>query len=243
MSLPLLTFENLGKQFGHQWAVHKASGEVLRNQYISLFGANGAGKSTLLYLLSGVYRPHEGTVNYNLHRDSNIHKGNEKNHPKKNFSQMHLMSHHSMFYNRLTGEDNLTFFHSLTSNIQKKEIKSVLEYTGLYHHRFKTVDGYSRGMIQRLMIARLILSKASLIFFDEPFTGLDIQGQKLLEEILETRGLKNFNWNIDGFVFVDHDLERAYRYADNIWFIEPGKLHSSYTRSELALDQIKDMLS
>ena len=224
----LLTFQNLGKQYGYQWAVKSASGEICNGRYISLFGVNGAGKTTLLYLLSGVYRPHHGEITHAA--------GVEKDH-------MHLLSHQSMFYSRLNAIDNLNFFQSLHGKTDPAKIKKVLEYTGLYSHRLKTVDGYSRGMIQRLMIARLILARPRLVFFDEPFTGLDIQGQRMLIEILKQRGLSDFNWKIDSYVFVDHDIERAYDYCDHVWYIEPGKLHPLADKKEISLEHLKEKMS
>lgn len=228
MSEALLTFENLGKQYGYQWAVKKAAGEIHKERFISLFGVNGAGKSTLLYLLSGVYRPHHGKID---------HAGDVKK------NDMHMLSHQSMFYGRLNAVDNLNFFESLHRKSDPVAVKKVLEYTGLYAHRLKTVDGYSRGMIQRLMIARLILAKPRLVFFDEPFTGLDIQGQRMLIEILKNRGLPEFNWKIDSYVFVDHDIERAYEYCGHIWYIEPGKLHPLAEKKEITLAQLKERMS
>ena len=228
MSEALLTFQNLGKQYGYQWAVKEASGEIRSGEYISLFGVNGAGKSTLLYLLSGVYRPHHGTITHD--ESLGLH-------------QTHLMSHQSMFYSRLHAVDNLTFFQGLHQKVDMSEVKRVLEYTGLYQHRYKNVDGYSRGMIQRLMISRLILAKPRLVFFDEPFTGLDIQGQKMLVDILKNRGLPDFDWKIESYVFVDHDLERAYDYCEHVWFIEPGRLHPVAKREEMPLDKIKGSMS
>ncbi len=223
----LLSFNDLGKQYGYQWAVRKASGEICRHDYISLFGVNGAGKSTLLYLLSGVYRAHEGNVTSVFHESRN---------------RMFLMSHQSMFYNRLNAVENLEFFHSLYDEPDRKVIDEVLNFTGLFKHRFKKVEGYSRGMIQRLMIGRMILAAPSLVFFDEPFTGLDIQGQNLLVSIIKDRGIERFNWSINAFLYVDHEIERAHRFSDFVWLIEPGKLHEKKRKSEVPLEKIREML-
>lgn len=231
MAETLLSFENLGKQYGYQWAVRKAGGKICSKDYIALFGVNGAGKSTLLYLLSGVYRAHEGRI------DTVFEKSRGK---------IFLMSHQSMFYNRLNAIENLKFFQSLYNDSGvapgDDQIEAVLKYTGLYNHRFKRVEGYSRGMIQRLMISRMVLAKPALVFFDEPFTGLDIQGQGLLVSIIKERGVAEFQWAIDSFLYVDHEIERAYEYSEKVWMIEPGKLHDLQLKGEAPLKSVREML-
>jgi len=227
-----LKFDNLGKQYGYQWAVRSASGKIHPNSYISLFGANGAGKSTLLYLLSGVYRAQEGELSYG------------KGLNKKTFHHtMQLMSHQSMLYHRLNALENLSFFQSLYGEVSDDDISRALEFTGLEKHKYKTVDGYSRGMLQRLMLARLLLARPEIVFFDEPFTGLDIRGQKLLLSILENRGVAEFDWKIQSYVFVDHDISRAYEHCEDVWFIENGSLKEKKSRKDIPLKQIREWLS
>jgi len=229
----VLKFNNIGKKFGYQWAVRSATGEWKQGDYVSLFGKNGAGKSTLLYLISGVYRPHEGSISFSNGFDN------------KKFNRcMQLMSHQSMFYHRMSARDNLFFFESLyDTKVTRSEVDTALDFAGLLKAAGKTIDGFSRGMLQRLMIARVILARPSILFLDEPFTGLDIQGQNLLIQILENRGLSIFNWKIDSYLFVDHDLERAYRYCDKIWLIENGKLLMKETKDKISLKEIEGKMS
>lgn len=242
---PLLTFNNLGKLYGYHYAVNKSGGALYDGDYISLFGANGAGKSTLLYLLSGVYRPDAGGVDY-LPQEKT---GDEelKTRKKRFLSISHLLSHHSMLYNRMSVAQNLAFYGSLYKNRKLKpdsdEIKQVLNITSMGYAANKTADSLSRGMLQRLTIARMLLSKPEVVFFDEPFTGLDIQGQKLLGEIIEKRGLPEMDWKIRAFIFVDHGIEKAYEYCNKVWFIEKGKLHTPQLRPEISLESIREMLS
>ena len=248
MQKEFLKFENLGKQYGYQWAIRKASGSIETGKYISLFGANGAGKTTLLYLLSGVYHPNEGKIIYGESNTQGNVKvkstaGSSVNAKHGFHNNMQLMSHESMLYHRLNGIQNLEFFLSLYRDIDKDEIEKALKYTGLYAHRKKTIDSYSRGMLQRLMIARLLLARPEVVFFDEPFTGLDIRGQKLLLTILEERGSSDFDWKIESYVFVDHDINRAYTHCDEVWFIDNGRLKEVESKSKLPLIKIQEWLS
>ena len=227
----IITFEKLKKQFGYHRAIKSASGEIRDDEYISLYGANGAGKSTLLYLLSGVYKPDSGNIKY-IQQNKRIF-----------YSKMQLMSHQSMFYARLTARENLHFFQSLYTDPNTDEILFALEITGLLAARDKFTDGFSRGMIQRLMLARMILTKPEFIFFDEPFTGLDIRGQKILLTIIKDRGILNIQWKIKSFVFVDHDIDRAYDLTDRIWYIQNGELQPPMNKNEMPLIQLRELLT
>lgn len=230
MSVEILRFNNLKKQFGYHRAVKKASGEIRENEFISLYGVNGAGKSTLLYLLSGVYKPDGGEIKYpNLTR-------------KKFHSTMQLMSHQSMFYARLSALENLNFFQGLYGAVNRDEVLFALELTGLLAARNKYIDGFSRGMIQRLMIARMVLAKPEFVFFDEPFTGLDIRGQKILLSIIQGKGIYDLGWKIKSFIFVDHDIERAYDLTSTIWFIQNGELQKPMKKNEISLSDMRDLL-
>jgi ABC-type multidrug transport system ATPase subunit len=230
MSDALIKFNLLKKQFGYHRAVKSATGEIRENEFISLYGVNGAGKSTLLYLLSGVYKPDSGALNYG--RD------------KKSFhSNMQLMSHQSMFYARLSARENLLFFQRLYGEAKADEVLFALEFAGLLEARNQFIDGFSRGMVQRLMIARMVLAKPGFVFFDEPFTGLDIRGQKLLLSIIKNRGIPDLNWKIKSFIFVDHDIDRAYELTDLIWYIQNGELQEPMSKKEMPLTQLRELLA
>jgi len=242
MSVTLLQFENLKKQFGYHRAVKSASGEIRENDYISLYGVNGAGKSTLLYLLSGVYKPDAGKITYPGHGPSTGPIPGPIPGKKQFCADMQLMSHQSMFYARLSARDNLAFFQKLYGEVNADEVLFALELTGLLEARNKFIDGFSRGMIQRLMIARMVLAKPGFVFFDEPFTGLDIRGQKLLLSIMKKRGIVDLKWKIKGFIFVDHDIERAYELGEAIWYIQNGELQEPMTKKDMPLSQLRELL-
>ena len=202
-----LTFNNLGKKFGYKWAIRNAGGSLKDGNYASLIGPNGAGKSTLLRTLCGVYRPDEGELRLN------------KNPSLRTASILH----ESMFYRRMSARANLKFSVAI-QNMSDDLVENALEYTDLKKSGNLTIDSYSRGMLQRLTIARVISIKPDLLFLDEPFTGLDVQGQKLLINILENRGISEFNWKIRTFILIDHNHERALNLSNRHWRVENGRL-------------------
>ncbi|MDH5720532.1 MAG: ATP-binding cassette domain-containing protein [Spirochaetia bacterium] len=228
----LISFQNLGKQFDYRWAVRKASGEIMNNEYISLLGPNGAGKTTLLHLLTRLYKAHEGIVNYDGFKSLQHFYG-----------EMDLLSHHSMFYPRLSAEENLNFFLRLRPDREIHEnIKYSLDYTGLTHVKRKKADGFSRGMLQRLSLARFIAARPSMVFLDEPFTGLDLAGQRMLYNILKERGIPELNWKIKSFILVDHDYKRAYELSELFWLVSKGTLQKKTTKKDLSYANLEKNL-
>lgn len=237
-----LKFKNLKKQFGYKLALQEASSQIRSGDYIALLGANGAGKTTLLYVLSGLYRRDGGEIFF---PDKNI------NNFRDIYKYMHILSHQSMFYSRLSAWDNLSFFDdicrrkkSLNTNLTNKKEVSIdiaLQICGLQAAKHQLVDSFSRGMLQRLSLARMILLRPKLLFLDEPFTGLDRRGQKLLYTILSEKGMNELNWQIDSFILVDHDIERSCTLSNSYWFVENGILESEL-KEEKSLETIKRRL-
>ncbi|MDH5717157.1 MAG: ABC transporter ATP-binding protein [Spirochaetia bacterium] len=229
----LICFSNLGKQFDYRWAVRKAQGEIIENDYLALLGPNGAGKSTLLHLLTRLYKAHEGEVSYPGFKNL-----------RDFYSKMDLLSHHSMFYPRLSAFENIDFFNRLRFEKEAKEsIDYALEFTGLQQAKRKKADGFSRGMLQRLTLARMILIKPEMVFLDEPFTGLDLSGQKMLIQILQKRGMPEISWKIKSFILVDHDFKRAHELSEQLWIVTKGSLAQKIEKKKISLKELEKKLS
>lgn len=210
-----LKFHKLKKQFGYKLALQEVTSSIQSQQYISLLGANGAGKTTLLYLLSGLYRKDGGTISFPSRNIASM---------KDLYKHMQVLSHQPMFYSRLSAKDNLAFFSAIAQHPPTVDIDTVLKITNLNKVQNQKVDEFSRGMLQRLSLAKMLLFQPSLLLLDEPFTGLDVAGQKLLYNILLTKGYPQIDWQIDAFVLVDHDLPRAIALSNHCWLIEKGFL-------------------
>ena len=201
---PLIEFSKLGKRFSFFWALKDASSLIYTNDIIGVIGMNGAGKSTLLYLLSKIYTPTTGQVTY------------------YNKYVVYLMGRDTMLYSSFTGYENLKYFQSLYPHISEDSFKQCLEITGMYRFRHERVETYSYGMLKRFLITRMLLLKPDIIFLDEPFDGLDIEGQDLLQSIFLEGGSTEINWQYKAVIFVDHNLERCRKLANKIWRIEKG---------------------
>ena len=154
------------KRFGAMTALRGIDLELQRGHCLGIFGPNGAGKTTLLRILATLVRPSAGTVciaGYDAVKEA------EKVRPL-----LGVLSHRTFLYSHLTASENLRFYGRMFG-IQKlsERIAEVLQVVDLEAHAHQLVRTYSRGMQQRLAIARTILHYPKLLLLDEPYTGLD----------------------------------------------------------------------
>ena len=171
---PLLRLSKLTKNFGMVAAVNEIDLEVFSGDFISIFGPNGAGKTTLLRMIAQLTRPTRGKLLFcpdgrELGRDG-----------------IGYVSHQSLLYNEMTAQENLLFYSRLYALQRPQErIAEMMNEMGLREVRHQLVRGYSRGMKQRLTLARALLHRPQLLLLDEPFSGLDQYAGRVLAEILE----------------------------------------------------------
>lgn len=163
---------NVTKQIGVKTILKRINLEANSGDLLIVTGPNGAGKTTLLRVIAGLRAPSEGTIQWNgqAYGPEQVRIG--------------YLSHNSMFYHDLSVLDNLQFFGRLYGRAHQANIQAVLKRVDLYLYRYELVAVLSRGMLQRLTIARMLLQEPELILYDEPFTSLDSAGQQLLYEIL-----------------------------------------------------------
>lgn len=192
----VLAARSVSKSFGRSWAVRRVEVELARGTLTALTGDNGAGKSTLLRILAGLIKPAEGAVEVFGEPFSGFL-------PTDVRARMGFIGHLPFVYGDLTGLENMRFFRSLyrVTGASDQTARELLERVGLGDARDKLVRGYSRGMTQRLALARLLLQDAEIWLLDEPSTGLDAGGLELLGAVLaEARGRGRC------LVAVTHDL-------------------------------------
>jgi heme exporter protein A len=156
-----LRFEKVDKRYGAVYALRNLTLAVAPGECVALAGRNGSGKTTLLRIASCLTRPTRGTLSF-----SGV---TENQNPKAGF-----VAHASMVYDELTAEENLLFFANLLGvNNRRQRVDELLGEVGLSQRKDSLVRTFSRGMRQRVAIARALLANPSLLFFDEPATGLD----------------------------------------------------------------------
>ncbi len=204
----------LSKIFGLRPVLRGIDLQVSAGELVALFGANGAGKSTLLRLLAGLARPTTGQV---LINGLDLAKKGEQVRPL-----LAYLGHRPLLYPQLTALENLRFFASLyrVSNAEA-QCKALLERVNLARFANEATAGFSRGMQQRLALARVLLHQPQLLLLDEPWTGLDVQGSELLDAVL----LESHQAGRT-VLFTTQDLAHGRALAQRSILLKGGKLES-----------------
>ncbi len=199
----------LTKSFGLRPVLRGIDLTVERGQRVALFGPNGAGKTTLLKILGGIMNPSSGTLS--------IAGLDSKGKPEECRRRIGVVSHPTFLYANLTGRENLLFYSRMFGVRPAEErISQVAEVVGMSARLKDRVATLSRGMQQRLSIARALLHSPEIMLLDEPETGLDQQALGVLWQVLRREGLT--------VVLTSHNLERGLQVADRILIMERGRL-------------------
>ena len=217
----------------HVQGIHKryASKPILKGVYltigegevVALLGANGVGKSTLLRIIAGLMKADRGEI---LLGGVAMHKASTELR-----RYVGLVSHAPLLYEHLSGLENLTFFASLYDLQQSGErIEAVLQAVDLWRRRNDLVRTYSRGMQQRLAIARAILHDPPILLLDEPDTGLDLPSAHMLQTMIE-----HLSDHRRAILFSTHNLERAASWANSVAILSSGTINQ-YASTELTPD-------
>ncbi|MCD9026444.1 ABC transporter ATP-binding protein [Cohnella silvisoli] len=176
----MIKTENLKKIYNHDFeAVKQMNLNVGKGDIYGFLGPNGAGKTTTIRMLTGLIEPTEGRVILN-----GLDVRSEKQEVKKHIG---VLPESNGYYEWMTGKEYLLFFSSLYGITKKKRAErtdELLEMVDLQEKANIRIHQYSRGMRQRLGIARTLIHEPRIIFLDEPTLGLDPQGQKDIEKIL-----------------------------------------------------------
>jgi ABC-type multidrug transport system ATPase subunit len=174
VAAPTVTLEECSKRFGERLALRKATLAVEPGETVVLLGPNGAGKSTLLRLAAGLLRPTAGRAL--------IDGTPAVDAPRALRGRMAYAGHASQLYRGLTARENL----SLHARLQGRplDVDRLLADVGLADRADERIDGFSRGMLQRLALARATGHEPDLLLLDEPASGLDADGRALLDDTL-----------------------------------------------------------
>ena len=210
MAENVVEVQGLSKAFGVRKALSNVGFTLPEGAFLSIFGPNGAGKTTLLRVLSTLTRQTEGSVSvlgFDLKRQ-----------PDEIREHIGLISHRSMLYLDLTAEDNLLLAARLYGVKEPakrcSELLSIVELTARRHDPVRT---FSRGMTQRLSIARALIHDPKLVFLDEPYSGLDPHAVEILDGLV-TRIREGRS-----FVMVSHDLQKGFELATHILMLARGR--------------------
>ncbi|MEK7250240.1 MAG: ABC transporter ATP-binding protein [Bacteroidota bacterium] len=173
----VLRTHNLSKRFKQRWAVNDVNLEVRRGDVFGFLGPNGAGKSTTIRMLLSLIVPTHGEVF--------LFEKPLRSTRKEVLARVGGLVEAADFYLYLSARKNLEIVAALRGGCTKKEIDAVLEVVGLTDRAHDRVKTYSHGMKQRLGIAQALLGSPEFIILDEPTTGLDPQGIKVVRELIK----------------------------------------------------------
>src|SRR5712675_954622 len=169
----MIDAQKLGRRFGEKRVLRDVDLTIPRGGFAVVTGANGSGKTTLLRICAGLAIPTEGELRVDAER-----------------AQIGYLAHEPLVYRELTALENLELYGRLYRVPERRErIGMLLERFGLWDARRDRVASYSRGMMQRLALCRVLLHDPALLILDEPYNALDTQGAELLDtQFAELRG-------------------------------------------------------
>jgi heme exporter protein A len=213
----MIVVNKLVKSYGFYPVLRGIDLNVEQGQFLALLGPNGSGKSTLLRILSGLSRANGGKVTiggWELPQEAAAIR-----------RQLGVVSHLPLLYDSLTAEENLMFFarlYGLPEETREDRVKEMLDTVGLRIRATDIVRTFSRGMLQRLAIARALLHDPPILLLDEPYTGLDQNASALLDELLRrVAGLDNGGRTA---VMTTHNLYKAQQLTTHVAILSKGKV-------------------
>ena len=209
----MLSLINVTKRFGYRTVLNRACLEIKQGEAVGLLGKNGSGKSTLLRIVSRILSYDFGSILWN---------GKPLMSSKLDSRRFLLyLGHEPGLYPPLSALENL----QLVANIygedsSRKRIEKHLEAVGVDYSRDGPIREFSRGMLQRLSLAKASIISWKLLLLDEPTTGLDSDGIELLSYMVES-------WKKEGrsILVVSHDKLWISKYMDRVVVLENGEIN------------------
>ena len=205
-----ITCNNVVKKFGDTVALRGVDLEINDGDFLVLLGPNGAGKTTLMKILCGIMRPTSGvaTVAGMDVREPEVRK------------KAGVISHMSLLYGDLTARENIVFYANLY-NVPEPEAKAeeLLKSVELDNRAGDFARNFSRGMTQRLSIARALVADPDFIFLDEPFTGLDLHSAALFKRLLQQLHERG-----KSVIMITHDIEAGAALSTRTAILNSGRM-------------------
>ena len=212
--MPSIETEDLTKRFGSLTAVDHLSFRVDPGEIFGLLGPNGAGKTTTIRMLASLIEPTEGCARVGGH---DVVKESLRVR-----EMVGILTESPSLYDRLTAEENMEFFaeaYGITDRSERsKRIRELLEFFDLWERRNDKAGGFSKGMKQKLALARALVHSPEILFLDEPTSGLDPRSAKDIRDLMEELSERE-NQTI---LLSTHRLEDAERLCSRVMIIRDG---------------------
>ena len=219
----ILLADNLRKSYGSRPALRGLSFSLQAGRILGFLGPNGAGKTTAIRILTTILEPDSGDF---------FVDGISSRYPEKIRGKIGVLPESLGFHKQMTGLECLTFFGQLygrTPANAKKRGMELLEQVGLVQRGKSLIGSYSRGMRQRLGIARSLINDPVVVFFDEPTLGLDPYGQQELLALIKWVARER---NI-GIILCSHALTEIEDVCDDVVILRSGQIIAQGTVSEV----------
>jgi heme exporter protein A len=224
----MIHIEGLVKSFGHTYALRGVDLEVAEGEFLTIVGPNGAGKTTLLRILATLLKPTSGLVRINglalSPGDTEVRR------------QMGFVSHQPLIYSDLTVEENLRFYGRIYDvHPLEERVDALLDLVGLDGRRHSLAGTLSRGMKQRLSVARSIIHQPSVMLLDEPYTGLDQQATRMLRGLLGAVSPASHT-----VIMTTHNLEHGLELCDRLVMLSRGRIVYEAQKGSLTLAELQE---
>ena len=208
----MIEVSNLSRFFGPRAALAGVDLSIGAGEFVTLMGPNGAGKTTLLRILATLARPTSGTV-----RIAGLDPARDGTEVRQ---RVGFLSHHTLLYEDLTAGQNLRFYARMYGlDDGPARVQDLLQQVGLATRRHDLVRTFSRGMQQRLALARAVLHRPQVLLLDEPYTGLDpLAAQALTGLLAELTGEGGT------ILLTTHDLGRGLEVGRRVVVLAQGRL-------------------
>jgi ABC-2 type transport system ATP-binding protein len=210
MSRPAIAAADLGYSYGDVRAVDGVGFEVAPGETLGFLGPNGAGKSTTIKMLTGQLRPQQGTIEI-LGMRLPDRLDDVQGRIGVCFEEKNL-------YTAMSGKENLVFFARLFG-IRRFDPEPLLDRVGLGGRGDDRVSEYSKGMRQRLMMARALINRPDVLFLDEPTDGLDPVSARAIRDVIRAEAERGA-----AVLLTTHDMHEADSLSDRVAFINQGRI-------------------
>lgn len=206
----------ISKSYGNRRVLRCLDFKASDGEVVALIGRNGVGKTTLLRILSGLMKPDSGRALIDGHDTTTD--------PMYARSRVGVVLHASMLYPDLTAEENLRFFfHLYNLPVSPGTIQQMLSAVMLEKRGSDLVRSFSRGMQQRLSIARALVHQPGILLMDEPYTGLDQPSSNWLDNLLKKSAVEGKT-----ILFTSHDLDHSLAVSTRVDILHRGVIARSF---------------
>ena len=220
--------EGLGKRFGPHAALKSIDLSVRHGERLAVFGPNGSGKTTLLRILAGLTRPTKGSFTV---AGLDYQRGGATLRQK-----IGVVAHHPYLYEDLSAQENLVFYGRMFGLADpESRAQELLAQVGLAARRRDKVRTFSRGMQQRLALARAVLHDPDILLMDEPDTGLDQEGSRIIEGLLQRQGTPRT------VVMATHNLAMGRTHCERFLILASGRIAHEGPLANIGLPQLQDI--